>query len=101
MHKRSIRDCGVDRVCYRVNAVLLVLFLVIVTYPFLYIVSCSFSSGQALISGKVVLLPVEFTLEGYQAIMEYRDIWTGCPRPYWRCWCCGSPSACGKAISIR
>ena len=77
MHKRSIRDCAVDRVCYRVNAVLLVLFLVIVTYPFLYIVSCSFSSGQALISGKVVLLPVEFTLEGYQAIMEYRDIWTG------------------------
>ncbi len=77
MHKRSIRDCAVDRVCYRVNAVLLALFLVIVTYPFLYIVSCSFSSGQALISGKVVLLPVEFTLEGYQAIMEYRDIWTG------------------------
>ena len=77
MHKRSIRDCAVDRVCYRVNAVLLVLCLVIVTYPFLYIVSCSFSSGQALISGKVVLLPVEFTLEGYQAIMEYRDIWTG------------------------
>ena len=77
MHKRSIRDCAVDRACYRVNAVLLALFLVIVTYPFLYIVSCSFSSGQALISGKVVLLPVEFTLEGYQAIMEYRDIWTG------------------------
>ena len=77
MTKRSIRDCAVDRVCYRVNAVLLVLFLVIVTYPFVYIVSCSFSSGQALISGKVVLLPVGFTLEGYQAILQYRDIWTG------------------------
>lgn len=73
----KIRDCAVDRVFYVVNTVLLLLFLVAVTYPFLYIVSCSFSSGKALISGKVVLLPVEPTLEGYQAILEYRDIWTG------------------------
>ena len=70
-------DCRVDRVFYIINRILLILFLVIVTYPFLYIVSCSFSSGKALISGKVVLLPVEFTLEGYQAILQYRDIWTG------------------------
>jgi len=77
MTKRSVRDCTVDRVFYRVNTVLLVLFLVVVTYPFLYIISCSFSSGQALISGKVRLLPVEFTLEGYQAILQYKDIWTG------------------------
>lgn len=73
----KIRDCAVDRVFYVVNTVLLLLFLVAVTYPFLYIVSCSFSSGKALISGKVVLLPVEPTLEGYQAILQYRDIWTG------------------------
>ena len=73
----KIRDCAVDRVFYGVNTVLLLLFLVAVTYPFVYIVSCSFSSGKALISGKVVLLPVEPTLEGYQAILQYRDIWTG------------------------
>ena len=76
-HKNRIRDCRVDRVFHIVNTVLLCLFLVLVTYPFLYIISCSFSSGNALISGKVVLLPVEFTLEGYQAILQYRDIWTG------------------------
>ena len=76
-HRNRIMDCRVDRVFYLINRILLILFLVIVTYPFLYIVSCSFSSGKALISGKVVLLPVEFTLEGYQAILQYRDIWTG------------------------
>ncbi len=72
-----IRSCKTDRIVYFVNSVLLTLFLIAVMYPFVYIISCSFSSGQALISGKVVLLPVEFTLDGYRAIMEYRDIWTG------------------------
>lgn len=77
--KRSnkIHDCAVDKLVYTVNYLILALFLIIVLYPFVYIISCSFSSGQALISGKVTLFPVEPTLDGYRAILEYRDIWTG------------------------
>ena len=73
----KIHDCTVDKLTYAVNYFLLALFLIIVLYPFVYIISCSFSSGQALISGKVTLLPVDPTLDGYRAILEYRDIWTG------------------------
>lgn len=79
MMKRNnkIHDCTVDKLTYAVNYFLLALFLIIVLYPFVYIISCSFSSGQALISGKVTLFPVDPTLDGYRAILEYRDIWTG------------------------
>lgn len=73
----KIHDCPVDKLTYAVNYFLLALFLIIVLYPFVYIISCSFSSGQALISGKVTLFPVDPTLDGYRAILEYRDIWTG------------------------
>ena len=76
-NKNKIHDCTVDKIVYTLNYILLVAFLIIVLYPFVYIVSCSFSSGQALISGQVTLLPVDPTLEGYKAILEYKDIWTG------------------------
>ena len=76
-HKNMIHDCTVDKIVYTLNYIILIAFLIIVLYPFVYIVSCSFSSGQALISGKVTLLPVDPTLEGYKAILEYKDIWTG------------------------
>lgn len=76
-HKNKIHDCTVDKIVYTLNYIMLIAFLIIVLYPFVYIVSCSFSSGQALISGKVTLLPVNPTLEGYKAILEYKDIWTG------------------------
>ena len=76
-NKNKIHDCTVDKIVYTLNYIILIAFLIIVLYPFVYIVSCSFSSGQALISGKVTLLPVDPTLEGYKAILEYKDIWTG------------------------
>lgn len=66
-----------DKVVYFVNYVVLTLLLVIVVYPLLYVVSCSFSSGDALMSGRVKLLPVDFTLDGYRAVFRYQSIWTG------------------------
>lgn len=72
-----IQSCKTDRIVFTVNGILLALFLVAVLYPFLFIISCSFSSSSALVSGKVTFYPVEFTLDGYKAIMGYRDIWTG------------------------
>lgn len=73
----AVKPCATDRVVYSANTIFLTIFLLVVLYPFLYILSCSFSSGQALNSGRVVLFPVEFTTEGYKAIFQYRDIWTG------------------------
>ncbi len=66
-----------DKVVYFINYILLVLLLVIELYPLIYIVSCSFSSGDALMTGKVRLLPVAPTLDSYKAVFEYSSIWTG------------------------
>lgn len=66
-----------DKVVYFINYILLTLLLVIMLYPILYIVSCSFSAGDALVSGKVKLLPVGFTLDSYEAVFKYKAIWIG------------------------
>jgi len=66
-----------DKAVYFINYILLILFLIIVLYPLIYIVSCSFSSGDALMSGKVRLLPVKFTFDSYAAVFKYDSIWTG------------------------
>lgn len=66
-----------DRVVYFVNYVLLTILALAVLYPLIYIVSCSFSSGAALMSGQVKLLPVGLTLDSYEAVFKYKQIWTG------------------------
>ncbi|MBX3050472.1 MAG: carbohydrate ABC transporter permease [Caldilineaceae bacterium] len=40
-------------------------------------VSASFSDGAAVISGRVVLWPVDFSLLAYEKIFQYESIWTG------------------------
>ena len=74
MKKKKISQ---DKVVYAVNYVLLCLLMITVLYPLIYIVSCSFSSGDALMAGRVKLLPVEFTLLSYKTVFEYESIWTG------------------------
>ena len=74
---KKTRRITQDRAVYFINYVLLTLLLVIVLYPIIYIVSCSFSSGDALMSAKVRFLPVEPTLESYETVFEYDSIWTG------------------------
>lgn len=66
-----------DKVVYFINYIMLTLLLVIVLYPLIYIVSCSFSSGNALMAGQVRFLPVEPTLDSYAAVFKYKSIWTG------------------------
>ena len=66
-----------DKIVYFFNYVFLLLLLAVVLYPIIYIISCSFSSGDALIAGKVRFLPVGFSLDSYDAVFKYPDIWRG------------------------
>lgn len=59
------------------NYILLGLLLITILYPLIYVVSASFSSGEALASGKVRLFPVEPTLLSYKTVFEYDAIWVG------------------------
>lgn len=71
------RDSRDDRIFYLVNAALLTILMLIVLYPLIFIVSCSFSSAHAITSGRVILWPVEVTLRGYKAVFEYPTVLRG------------------------
>ncbi|MGZ9583271.1 carbohydrate ABC transporter permease [Paenibacillus marinisediminis] len=64
-----------DRWFHWINNVLLGVFLIIVLYPLIYVLSASFSSSSAVISGKVWLWPVDFSTDGYAAIFRHRMVW--------------------------
>lgn len=74
MRKKRITQ---DRIVYFINYILLGLLLITILYPLVYVVSASFSSGEALASGKVRLFPVEPTLLSYKTVFEYDAIWVG------------------------
>lgn len=66
-----------DKLLTYINTGVLCLILIIYIYPLIYIVSSSFSSVDAVTSGKVVFLPVDFSLEGYKAVFKSPSIGRG------------------------
>lgn len=66
-----------DRLFYIICYSVVTILVIAVLYPMIYIISASFSSGNAVATGKVWLWPVEFTLDGYKAVLKYKDIWIG------------------------
>ena len=76
-HKTAIRQSRED-VCFSiVITIISTLVLVIVLYPLIYIVSASFSSPMSVVQGKVWLLPKEFTLKAYHAVVTNKELITG------------------------
>ena len=73
----KIQETLGDKILNWVIGTILVLFGIIVAYPCIYVISCSFSSSKALLSGSVVLWPVDPSLEGYHFILKYKQVWVG------------------------
>lgn len=66
-----------DKVFDVVNVTLMVVLAAIFLWPLIFVLSASFSDPAAVTLGKVWLFPKGFTLEGYKAIFEYKNIWIG------------------------
>jgi putative aldouronate transport system permease protein len=66
-----------DKVLLTFIYIVLMIILAAVLYPLIYIVSSSFSSPQAVVSGRVWLFPVELSLKGYTAVLSNPRIWSG------------------------
>lgn len=64
-----------DKIFYITSGVFLTVFFILVLYPCIFVVSASFSSGTAVQSGKVFLLPVDFNLNGYKTVFNTTSIW--------------------------
>lgn len=78
-HKKSnkIDLCLSDKIMNAVVYTLMFLLIVVILYPLIYVVSSSFSSGEAVSTGKVLLWPVDFSLQGYKAVFAYKQVWVG------------------------
>ena len=73
----AIKPSKEDRIFYGVVLVIVTLIFLTVLYPIIYVISASFSSPSAVSTGKVVLWPVEFGLDGYKAVFENKDVLIG------------------------
>ncbi len=58
-----------------INIVLLIIIALITLYPLIYILSASFSSGDAYRRGDVLLLPSEATVAAYKNVLSDMNIW--------------------------
>ena len=76
MHSFKTADLQ-DKIFIICNYIFLTLVTVIVLLPLIFIVSASFSDPNAVINGKVWLLPVNPTLKGYQAVFKNPKIMIG------------------------
>jgi putative aldouronate transport system permease protein len=71
------RTTGADLVFMTVLYAVAALILIVVLYPMWFIVIASFSDPVAVNTGKVVLLPAMFTLDGYKTLLETDYIMAG------------------------
>lgn len=76
-YKNTIGDTSGDKVFLAGVMVVSTLILCIVIYPLIYVLSASFSSGDAVMNGRVYLFPVEPSVEGYKMVFEDQNILTG------------------------
>jgi multiple sugar transport system permease protein/putative aldouronate transport system permease protein len=72
-----VRRSREDVIFDTLNTVVLTLASLVVLYPLVYVVSASFSSRAAVITGRVWLWPVEPSLEGYRAVFVNNSVLTG------------------------
>ncbi|NHN28788.1 carbohydrate ABC transporter permease [Paenibacillus agricola] len=73
MNQTSPKISGVDLAIYVALALTALLFV----YPFVYIVSASFSDPAQVIEHPMLFLPIGFTLEAYKLLLSTSTIWLG------------------------
>ena len=66
-----------DRIFDVINTILLSLLALSFIYVLIFVLSASFSSPTAVYSGKVILWPVDWTLEGYERVFRESKVWIG------------------------
>ena len=66
-----------DTILDIITSIILLLVILVVGYPVVYVLSSSFSSAIAIQGGRVLLWPVDLTIDGYKFVLQYRQVWIG------------------------
>ena len=67
---KKLNNSMSDRTFNTILTVVATIWLLIVAYPCIYIISSSLSSGNAVSNGQVLLWPVDFSLTGYELVFK-------------------------------
>lgn len=74
---REFRNERLEDKAFDVIVMVFIFAAICVTlYPFVYVVSVSLSSGQAVNKGLVTFFPVDLDLSTYKMVMAYKELWT-------------------------
>ena len=78
MRKKQISNISAsDRIFYIIVDIIMLLILLMVILPMLNVISSSISDPNAVMQGKVFLLPQGFSLAGYKAVLKDERIFSG------------------------
>ncbi len=71
---KNIKSSRADRL-FDFGVYLILSFVLVITIlPLIHVISSSFSSSAAVTSGRVMLLPVEFSLDGYREVFNHQYV---------------------------
>ena len=73
----AVKKSKFDRIFDWVLYIILGFLALTYIYVLIYVVSASFSDPNAVYSGRVILWPVDFTLNGYQRVFREKMLWYG------------------------
>ena len=73
----AIKKAKSDYVLEWITGIILVVLIIVIAYPIIYVISASVSSSAALESGLVVFWPVDFSLEAYEFVFRFQQVWVG------------------------
>lgn len=59
------------------NKILVWFFIIMISYPLIYILSASISDPSFVNSGKMWLFPKDISFEGFKRVFESKEIWVG------------------------
>ncbi|HBK68324.1 MAG TPA: carbohydrate ABC transporter permease [Firmicutes bacterium] len=72
-----MRESRKEKIFHWINAMAMVLLIIVMVYPFWYVIMYSLSKPYLAINGGFFLLPKGFTLEAYKTVLRNRSIITG------------------------
>jgi len=74
---KTIKRCKEDVIFDVIIFIILTVLLLIVAYPLWWVIISSISDPKAVSGGKVIWLPVGFTLKGYAEVFNHDDVMRG------------------------
>lgn len=76
-HRRKMQSSRSDKIFDTCNFIFLTFIFLIVAYPLIYIISCSFSDAKLVMAGKIWFLPKGFNLEAYKSVLSDKSVLMG------------------------